>query len=127
MTPTPWSNFLHFHAVFRKFWSNNKLSLCGCHLSWEILDPPLFVDRCEVQQTTTCCLCCWLKSSRHVEACSHISLTAMTIYLSATTWNSWTKNWANNKELEVEHVGGSDENYNIAHFLTLRAVSFSAM
>ena len=83
--PTPWSNF---HAVFEKFWPKNKLSLCGWPLSWEIMDPPLFVDRCEVQQTTTCC---WLKSSRHVEACYHISLTAMTIYLSATTWNIWTK------------------------------------
>ena len=112
------------HAVFRIFWPNNRsVPLAqGPPLS-EILDPSMCVDRYEVQQTTACC---WLKSFKHVEACYHISLTAVTIYPSAITWNSWTKTGLTIRKWKL-NIGGGDENYNIAHFLTLRAVSFSAV
>ena len=41
--PRSWRNFLHFHAVFRKFWPNNKFppSPCSLCLFWKILDQPL--------------------------------------------------------------------------------------
>ena len=43
--PTSGPKFLHFHAVFRKNWSNNRLAppLWDWRTPlWEILDPPLF-------------------------------------------------------------------------------------
>ena len=43
-TCPPPANFLHFHAVFRKIWTNNKLtspSLVCCPYFCEIVDSPL--------------------------------------------------------------------------------------